>query len=137
MSTTNPFEAATRLKLRLASVRGDLSIEMLWDIPLRSRDDFNLDHVAKTASRAAKELSEESFVETAARTPAQVRAGLALEVVKYVIEVKLAEEAADKQRADRKLEKEKLLRILAEKQDGKLGELGEKELQKRIAALSD
>jgi len=32
-------------------------------------------------------------------------------------------------------EKEKLLQILAEKQDGRLGELSEKELQERIAAL--
>lgn len=32
-------------------------------------------------------------------------------------------------------EKEKLLTILAEKQDGKLSELSEKELRKRIEAL--
>jgi len=130
----NLFEYATRSKLRFASVRGELTVEQLWDVPLRTRDDFNLNSIAKAASKAWKEISEESFVETA-RTPEHARREMALETVKYVIEVKLAEEAADKKRADNKLEKEKLLKILAEKQEGKLSELSERELQKRIAAL--
>jgi len=40
-----------------------------------------------------------------------------------------------KRRAEAKKEKEKLLEILAEKQEGKLSALSEKELQRRIAAL--
>jgi hypothetical protein len=42
-----------------------------------------------------------------------------------------------KRRAENKQEKEKLLAILAEKQDGKLSELSEKELRRRIAALEE
>ena len=130
----NIFEYATRNKLRFASLRGELTVEQLWDIPLRSRDDFNLNIVAKAASKALKEISEESFVETT-KTPAHTRLEMAMEIVKYVIETKLAEEETAKTRAANKQEKEKLLQILAEKQDGKLSELSEKELQKRIAAL--
>ena len=92
--------------------------------------------MAKTASKAWKDISEESFVETA-KTPEHVRRATALEVVKHVIDTKLAEELAAKTRADNKIEKEKLLAILAEKQAGKLSELSEKELQKRIAALGE
>ena len=103
---------------------------------LRSKDDFNLNAVAKAANKAWKDISEESFVETA-KTPEHVRRETALEVVKYVIDTKLAEEETAKKRADNKIEKEKLLAILAEKQAGKLSELSEKELQRRIAALSD
>lgn len=136
----NIFEYATRNKLRFASTRGELSVEQLWDVPLRSpsigRDDFNLNAIAKASSKAFKDISEESFVETA-KTPEHARREAALEVVKYVIEVKLAEEAAAKTRAAKKKEKEQLLEILAEKQAGKLSELTEKELQKRIAALDD
>lgn len=132
----NIFEYATRNKLRFTSVRGDLTVEQLWDVPLRSRDDFNLNAVAKAASKAFKEISEESFVETK-RTPEHARREAVLEVVKYVIDVKLAEEKAAETRAEKKQEKEKLLKILAEKQAGKLSELSEKELQKRIAALED
>jgi hypothetical protein len=55
--------------------------------------------------------------------------------VKYVIETKLAEEQAAETRAKNKAEKQKLLEILAEKQEGKLSNLSEAELKRRIAAL--
>ena len=131
---SNIFEYATRNKLRFASMRGELTVEQLWDVPLRSRDDFNLNTIAKAANKAFKEISEESFVETT-KTAGHVRLETALEVVKYVIDTKITEEKAAATRAERKQEKEKLLQILAEKQAGKLSELSEKELQKRIAAL--
>lgn len=131
----NMFEYAARHKLRFASARGALSSEQLWDVPLRSKDGFDLDAVAKEVNRHLKTLTEESFV-SAERTPAHEKAELALELVKRVIQVKLAEEDAARRRAENQVEKEKLLAILAEKQAGKLSELSERELQKRIAALS-
>lgn len=135
---TNIFVYATRNKLRFSSIRGELSIEQLWDVPLRSSrgDGFDLNTIAKAANKALKEISEENFVETI-KTSVHTRCETALDIVKYVIEVKLAEETAAKDRAAKRQEKEKLLTILAEKQDGKLSDLSEKELQKRIAALDD
>ncbi len=130
----NMFEYATRNKIRFSSLRGELSVEQLWDVPLRSKDGFDLDAVAKSANKSLKALTEESFVSTE-RTPAHERAETTLELVKHVIGVRLAEEAAAKRRADNRVEREKLLRILAEKQEGKLSELTEKEIQKRINAL--
>jgi hypothetical protein len=130
------FEYTTRYKLRFTSVRGELSVEQLWDVPLRSRDGFDLDAVAKTANKALKDISEESFVETK-QTPELAKRATILNVVKHVIEAKLADEAAADQRAKNKIEKEKLLAILAEKQAGKLSELSEKEIQRRIAALEE
>ncbi len=134
--TMNIFEYAARNKVRFQSTRGELTLEQLWDVPLRSRDEFNLNAVAKAANKAWKDISEESFVETA-KTPEHTRRETMLEVVKYVIDTKLAEEEAAKKSADNKIEKEKLLAILAEKQAGKLSELSEKELQRRIAALGE
>lgn len=132
----NMFEYATRTKLRFTSIKGELSAEQLWDVPLRSRDDFNLNAIAKSANKALKEISEENFVETK-KTAEHARREAALEVVKYVIDVRITEEKAAETRAERKQEKEKLLAILAEKQAGKLSDLTEKELQKRIAALEE
>lgn len=132
----NIFEYATRNKLRFTSVRGDLTAEQLWDVPLRSKDDFNLNEVAKFANSALKAAFEESFVETA-KTALHTRREAAFEVVKYIIEAKLTAEADARKRADNKAEKEKLLAILAEKQAGKLSALSEKQLQDRIAALSE
>jgi len=136
MSNTNIFEYAARHKLRFTSSKGSLTAEQLWDIPLRSDDGFNLDVIAQTANKALKAASEESFVSTT-RTPTHTRLEVALEVVKRVIEVKLADEAASKDRARKRAEKEELLRILAEKQKGALSKLSEQELQKRIAALEE
>lgn len=128
------FEYATRKKLRFASSKGELTVEQLWDVPLRGRDDFNLDSIAKGANKALKALTEESFVQTE-RTPSHSKAEMTLEIVKHVIQVRLDEENTAAQRAANKVEREKLLAILAEKQDGKLSELTERELQKRINAL--
>jgi hypothetical protein len=136
MTMQNIFEYTTKNKLRFASVRGELSVEQLWDVPLRSRDDFNLNAVAKSVAKVLKYAAEGNFVETS-KTAEHVRHEAAMEVIKHVINVKLTEEMAATARAAKKQEKEKLLSILAEKQDGKLSELSEKELQKRIAALED
>ena len=135
MQTHTMFETATRTKIRFTSTRGELTVENLWDVPLRSRDGFDLDAIAKSANKAMKALTEESFVSTEL-TPAHAKAELTLELVKYVIQVKLAEEETAKKRAENKVEREKLLAILAEKQAGKLSELSEREIQKRINALS-
>lgn len=134
MKEADLFEYATRTKLRFQSNRGALSVEMLWDAPLRSRDGFDLDAIAKVASKTLKSLTEESFVSTE-RTPAHVEAEIALELIKYVIAVKLAEEETAKKRSANRAEKQRLLAILAEKQTDKLSELSERELQKRINAL--
>jgi hypothetical protein len=132
----NVFEYATRNKIRFHSSRGELTLEQLWDVPLRSADGFDLNAVAKNANKALKEVSEESFVETK-KTTQHVRLEITLDVVKNVIDAKLADEDAAKRRAANRVEKEKLLAILSEKQDGKLSELTEKQLRQRIAALEE
>jgi hypothetical protein len=134
--TTNIFEYATRNKLRFISSRGELTTEQLWDVPLRSSDGFNLNAVAKAANDAVKLTNEENFVE-ATRTVAHSRIETGLDVVKHVIGVKLADEAAVKKRTENKIKREKLLTVLAEKQDGKLSEMSERELKKQIAELGE
>ena len=135
-TSPNIFQYATRTKLRFQSVKGLLTVEDLWDVPLRSKDDFNLNAMFKAANKAWKDINEENYVDNT-RTPEHTRRETVLEVVKYVIDTKLAEEEAEKTRTARKQEKEKLLKILAEKQGGKLSDLSERELKKRIEALDD
>jgi hypothetical protein len=134
MQTNNIFEIASRAKLRFTSTRGLLTVEQLWDLPLLTQDGFCLDAVAREANKNLKSLTEESFVATE-RTPAHDKAEVTLEVVKHIIAVKIAEEAANKKRAENRVKKARLLEILAEKEDGKMSELSVKELQKQIAAL--
>ena len=134
----DPFEQATRQKLRFPTARGALGAEQLWDVPLRSKDAFNLDEVARAVSRELKEASQESFVDGAdpAQTKAQGQRALRLEVVKRVIEVLLEEERRAQRAAAASQERAKLLQILSEKQDGRLSALSEEELRRRISELA-
>ena len=133
---TNIFEYAVRNKLRFPSTKGDLNVEQLWDVPLRSRDVFNLDAIAKGANRAIKEVSEESFVEKE-KTPEHARLEMVLAVVKYVIDAKLTEERDAEKRAANRLEKDRLIAALADKQAGKLSEMTEAQLRRRIEKLDE
>ena len=132
----NIFEQAVRTKLRFESCRGSISVEQLWDTPLRSKngDNFNLDSIARVTNRQLKATSEESFVDTE-ESQANVQLRLAMDVIKYVIATKLKEEEARKTLAQNRQEKARLLEILAEKKAGALSELSVAELEERIAAL--
>jgi hypothetical protein len=130
----NLFEYATRNKLRFASKRGEITVEQLWDVPLRSNDEFNLNEVAKVANKAWKDATEESFVETK-RTEKHVRLQATLDVVKAVIQYKMDAEEAAAKRAAAKVEREQLYKVLAEKQEGKLSSLTEKQIRDRIEKL--
>jgi hypothetical protein len=73
-TTMNIFEYAIRNKLRFASSRGELTVEQLFDVPLRSSDGFNLNESPRRANKTLKDMSEENFVETSRNTPSHVRA---------------------------------------------------------------
>jgi hypothetical protein len=135
MTTINIFEFAARNKLRFASCKGNLTVEQLYDIPLRSTDGFNLDAIAKEANRQLKAATEESFVATE-QTQEHTRLETALDIVKHVITGKLDDEAAAKRRQDNRVEREQLLKALAEKQEGKLSKMSETGLRRRIEALT-
>lgn len=121
MSTDiNLFETATRLKFRFASTRGPISVEDLWDVPLTSRNNFDLDSIAKTVNAELKATGEESFVDTEKTNPAQAQLIAKLELVKHVIAVKIAERDAKASAAARKEQREKLAEIIGRKQDAEL-----------------
>lgn len=131
----NIFEQASATKLRFASDRGELTTEQLWDLPLQSKTQFDLDTLAKGVNAQLKAVAEESFVSTSSN-PASTRLTLQLDILKHIISVKLNTAAAAKDRAARSAEREKLVSILADKQDEQLKSLTPEELAKRIAELS-
>ena len=131
----NIFEQATRRAIRFESVKGDLSVEQLWDLPLQSRNQFDLDTVAKTVNRQLNDVTEESFV-SVRENPAKETLSLKLEIVKHIISVKLQEAEEARNRANKASEKEKLLRLLDEKQNEALRALTPEEIQERLKALA-
>lgn len=132
----NMFEVATRSKLRFHSTRGELDCERLWEVPLRSKDDFNLDVIAKATNKALKEVSQESFVDNT-KTQGQARLELTLDILKYVIDVKKEEEATAKRRAENQEKKRKLVSALADKEASEMSEMSKKDIIKQINALDD
>jgi len=131
---TDLFLQATRRKFRFPSNKGDLSVEQLWDLPLTSRNGFDLDTVAKTVNTHLKAASEESFVVTSSN-PAKTTLQEQLEVIKAIIAVKLDEAAKAKIRSDRAAERQRLLEILDQKEDDELKGLSREEIKKRLAEL--
>lgn len=130
----NIFEQATEKKLRFPTDRGFLTVENLWDLPLQARDSFDLDTIAKGINRQIKEVAEESFVATTTN-PAKVMLELQLDVLKHIIAMKIAKADAAKSRAEKAALKERLIAVLANKQDQSLQGLSEEEITKRIAEL--
>ena len=131
----NIFEQATRRAIRFESAKGDLSVEQLWDLPLQSRNQFDLDTIAKAVNRQLNVVTEESFV-SVRENPAKETLSLKLEIVKHIISVKLQEAEEARNRANKASEKEKLLRLLDEKQNEALRALTPEEIQERLKALA-
>lgn len=129
------FEQASVQKLRFSSERGELTVEQLWDVPLQSRNQFDLDTIAKTVNQQLKNVTEESFVNVNTN-PAKAKYELMLEIVKHIIGVKLETAAAGQLKLARAKEREKLIAILGEKQDSALKSLSVEELSARLAELA-
>ena len=101
------FEQASRLKLRFGSPQGPLTVDDLWDLPLTSRTNrANLDDIARFYSRELKEQETESFVTKPARKDKILVLGF--EIVKRVIEVRLEENKALKDKTDKAAKKPNL-----------------------------
>ena len=127
------FEKASRLKLRFTTIKGDVTVEDLWDMKLTSRNGFDLDSVAKSLNTAVKESGEESFVQK--RTAKNAVLELKFEIVKHIIDVKMAEADASEKAVETKAEKELYNSIIAEKEHQGLKELSLEDLKKKRDAL--
>lgn len=125
------FENATRLKYRFDTVKGQISVEDLWDLPLTARTNFDLDTVAKNLAKEIRESSEESFVKVTTTKSAVLEDKL--KIVKHIISVKLAEADARETAKAKESQREIIKGIIAEKQ---LGELRDKSIEE-LAKLLD
>lgn len=134
MSEQNLFELASREKLRFWSSKGELTTEQLWDLSLTSSRGVSLNELAVAASRGLRELGEESFVDSTPN-PLKKTLQLRLEILKRVIEVKQAENAAAAQALAYKAEADRIRGILAEKGDEALKGMSESDLKERLKTL--
>lgn len=130
------FEQASRLKVRFDTPAGLLSAEDLWDLPLTSATGrANLDDIARGLHGALKEASDNvSFVAPVSNSTDE-RLQLGFDIVKRVIEVRVAERDAAKSEADRKARKQRIMGIIAQKEDEKLSNTSVEELRQMLEAV--
>ncbi|AXU41182.1 hypothetical protein BC01_085 [Bacillus phage BC01] len=126
-TTDKLFEVATRTKM-LFPFRGLISVIDLWDLT-----PTQLDAVFKTLNAELKQVSEESL--TKVKTTKDKELELKVDIVKYIYTVKVSEKEALQEAKAKKEEKQKLLAILADKQDEELKNKSAAEIQAMIDNL--
>lgn len=131
------FETAVRSKLRFDSPKGLLTVEDLWDLPLTTASPSrpSLDDMARNLYKQLKEFSDDtlSFVKpsTVSTTAIQTK----FDIVKYVIDTKMAERDAAAASAEKSAKKQKLMELIARKQDTALESASIEELQAMLQSI--
>lgn len=127
MAVENIFEYATRNKVRF-SFRGLISVEDLWDLSLTI-----LDSIYKELNKQSKQSEEESLLNI--KTQEDELLNVQIEIVKYIVSVKLAEKEAREKASAKKAQKQKIMSIIAAKQDEALQNSSIDDLQKMLDEL--
>lgn len=130
------YVKALRAKLTFPSTRGNVSLQDIFDVPLKSRDGHNLNDIAKSVNRAIKDAGEEDFVTGSSKVdPALAANKLRLEILKDVIQIKETEAKAKETGAARAAERQQLLALRDQKATEALQALTPAEIEARLKAL--
>lgn len=134
----NQLVKALRMGVRFQTNRGPTSIEDLLskDMPLTSKDGFDLDTIARTVFSALEKEGVKSFVETK-HNANKAKLELMLDVVKYAIKLKQEALEEARNRANNKLQRERLMAALANAESNSLASKSVDELKAELAALEE
>lgn len=121
------FELATKLKFRFP-YRGLVTVEDLWDLT-----PVQLDTVFKALKKEAKTFEEDSLLDTNESVDYILKEKI--NIVRFIFDDKKAEEARQKASVENAKKRQKLMAILADKQDKALLDKSEEELLKMLAEL--
>lgn len=132
----NHLVKALRMGVRFHTNRGPASIEDLLskDMPLTSKDGYDLDTIARAVFVSLEKEGVQSFVETKVN-PNKAKLELMLEVVKYAIKLKQEQLEEARQRATTKAHRDRLVAALAQAESNNLASKSVAELQAELAAL--
>jgi len=128
MTIENMFEVATRSKFRFP-YRGLVTVEDLWDISVEG-----LDTVFKKLNSQLKTVTEESLLQKRTKEDAEIH--LQIEIIKYIVSTKLKEANSKLRAKEVAEEKQKIMEILASKQDEDLKNKTSEELEKMLTDLN-
>lgn len=119
------FKKASKLKLRIQTSKGMLSIEQLWDLPVEE-----LDEVAVRLEKEYKASGKKSFLEEKSKKDTALK--LSFDIVLDILQDKVAARNKASKAAETKAHNQKILGLIAKKQDGELEEMSVEELEKQL-----
>ena len=129
MKEMNIFEYATREALRFP-YKGSQSVEDLWQLSVRE-----LDSIYKTLNKQVKQSEEESLLST--KTSVDTELEVQIIIVKHIVSVKLAEKEAAEKVSAKKAQKQKIMSIIATKENEALQNSSIDDLKKMLDELGD
>lgn len=122
----NLFKEALVQKLRFKTIRGNISTEELWDIPLISKNGFSLNDIAKDIYLELKQEVEIDFV--GGTTSENSEGNLKLEILKEIIKDKKEAIERKEQEASAKTHNQFIDALIAEKKNESLKSMSIEEL---------
>lgn len=123
----NLFKEALAQKLRFKTIRGNISTEELWDIPLTSKNGFSLNDIAKDIYLELKQEVEIDFV--GGTTSENSEGNLKLEILKEIIKDKKEAIERNEQEASSKTHNQFIDSLIAEKQNESMKAMSIEELK--------
>lgn len=132
MSDVNIFEQATREDLMFQLPVGELNVQALWKLKPTKRNGKLVDDLADYEQGLQEQLSKFNGVRrrgSIAKTQEQNTLELRLAIVSHILDVREAEQELAKQEISKKIHNDKIMALIAKKQDDKLGDLSVEELQ--------
>lgn len=127
MSREEMFIKASREKMRFP-YKGLATVEDLWDLSVTE-----LDKIYKSLNAKAKQAQEESLLEVKTSEDEELTAQI--DIIKYIVSVKLEEKKAAEMAKERKEQRQKIMSIMASKQDEALLGKSIEELEKMLDEL--
>jgi len=127
MQNVNIFEVANSKKFRF-NFKGLISTEDLFDLSVK-----DLDSIFKTLNSQLKQTREESLLEVKS-TEDQIL-DIKIEIVKHIFNLKQEEEAKRIKAKENKEKKQKLMEILANKENQDLLNKSKEDIQKMLNEL--
>ena len=121
------YKQASKLGLRILTSKGMLSVEQLWQL-----SQVDLSNAIKAVKKVLKKTDDDelSFLEDT--KVVDVENQLRFDILKDVYLTKKAEAEAIKDAAEIKQHNQKILALIAEKQEGKLRDMSVEELEKLL-----
>ena len=131
------YKKASKKKLRFSTNRGSLPVEQLWDLPKEEIRELVI-KARETAKKSSGEVndSELSFLDSPAKAKA-TDDELRFEILKDIYLTKKSAEEKAQKKAEAKRNNQKILDLIARKQDEALEKKSIKELEKLLESEDD